>query len=53
MELSYALGISLHSQIDVTVHWEVSVWKTRYNTLRCLSMVQSTCAFQTLKYIES
>lgn len=27
VELSYASGISLHSQIDVIVYWETSVWK--------------------------
>lgn len=27
VELSYASGISLHSQIDVIVYWEMSVWK--------------------------
>lgn len=55
LELSYASEIFLCSQIDVIVYWEVSVWKTRYNTLCCYKIVQNTCAFKTLimKYIKS
>ena len=48
VELSYASEISLHSQINIIVYWDVWMWKTRCNTLCCCRIVRSMCAFWNL-----